>query len=629
MDIHEILLKYWRYPSFRPLQEQIIQSVLEGNDALALMPTGGGKSLCYQVPALSRPGLCIVVSPLIALMQDQVERLKARGIEAIAIFAGMRKREIDIALNDCVYNKELKFLYLSPERLHTALVQERIRYMQVNLIAVDEAHCISQWGYDFRPSYLQISVLRTLLPQVPILALTATARQEVISDIQEKLAFRSSHSQVFKSAFSRENLAFMVLEDPHKSHRLLRIIQKVGGSGIVYVRNRGSSRDLAQFLVQHGIAADFYHAGLDTQQRHTKQKAWTEEKVQIMVATHAFGMGIDKANVRLVVHMDIPPAPEAYYQEAGRAGRDGQQAYAVLLYESKDIKVLEEKFALSFPSFEQIAQIYYSLGNYYQLAYGAGLEHAFDFDLNDFSKRFQINPIQVMQALTFLEHDGWLSLSEAVYLPARIRFEVNQSELYQFQVAHEQWDLLIKALLRTYGPAFDQFTPIKEAEIARKISWSIVQVKAGLEHLQHLELLRYIPRSDQAQITFLQARTDTQHLSIDRRFIENRKQIARKQLDAMLYFIQGEQCRAQSMLNYFNIDVPSCGICDYCLRNPAQKEDTTLETYIVDQLKGGAKTLEQLLEQVPQKHRTACVSCLNKLMDKGLVKMNMQHYDLK
>lgn len=632
MNIHEILLKYWRYTHFRPLQEQIIHSVLDGKDTLALMPTGGGKSLCYQIPALSRPGICIVISPLIALMRDQVERLQARKIKAVAVFAGMRKREIDIALDNCIYDPEVKFLYLSPERLQTELLQERIRYMQVNLIAVDEAHCISQWGYDFRPSYLQIALLRALLPQVPVLAVTATATREVLKDIQEKLLFRPENTAVFQAGFAREKLIFAVLQEQNKSQRVLQIIQKVGGSGIIYVRNRRETRELSQFLVQQGIRADFYHAGLDTPGRHAKQKAWTQGITRIMVATHAFGMGIDKADVRLVAHMDIPPAPEAYYQEAGRAGRDGEKAYAVLLYDQSDIQELEQRFIQSFPTHEVIAQTYYNLGNYYQLAYGAGAELAFDFDVQDFCKRFKQHPIQTMQAIAFLAHDGWLSLSEQVYLPARFRFEVNQSEVYKFQVEHERWDRLIKALLRTYGGAFEQFTSIEETDIARKISWTTGQVKQGMETLQELELLRYIPRSDRPQLTFLRPRSDTAHLSIDMSFVHTRKQIARQQLDAMLDYLQGKACRVQRLLAYFNVEEAPCGICDNCLRRRketrGQKTPELIETYLLDQLKSGSKSLEQLMEPLPQKQREICFECLNNLVNKGTVKLNMQRYYL-
>ncbi|HEX8607534.1 MAG TPA: ATP-dependent DNA helicase RecQ, partial [Pedobacter sp.] len=409
MNEAELLKRYWGFDDFRPLQDEIIYSVLNGSDTLALMPTGGGKSLCFQLPALAKDGICIVISPLIALMKDQVEHLKAKGIEAVAIYAGMGKREIDILLDNCVYGN-IKFLYLSPERLLSDLVKVRISYMNVNLIAVDEAHCISQWGYDFRPPYLKIHELREIHPTVPVLALTATATQRVRLDIIDKLQLKSPN--VFVKSFARKNLSYVVLGDEDKYKRLISIVKNVKGSGLVYVRNRRETSEVALFLKRNHISADFYHAGIEREERFTKQAAWKENQIQVMVATNAFGMGIDKPDVRFVVHLDLPESLEAYYQEAGRAGRDGKKAYGVLLANKSDQLALEAKYSNSFPSVAEIKKLYHDLGSYFQLAYGAGEGITFDFDLADFCKRFNIGVVKAMAALKFLEHDGYVTLSE-------------------------------------------------------------------------------------------------------------------------------------------------------------------------------------------------------------------------
>src|SRR6195952_4455254 len=411
MTIHQILKQYWNHDAFRPMQEEIITSVLLGNDTLALLPTGGGKSVCFQIPAMAKEGICIVVSPLIALMKDQVENLKVKGIEAVSIVSGMSKREIDVALDNCVYGA-VKFLYLSPERLLSELVQERIRYMKVNLIAVDEAHCISQWGYDFRPPYLHIADLRDIHPEVPILALTATATADVRDDIQEKLLFKQTN--VFTKSFERKNISYVVQHQENKIQRLLDVVKGVKGTGIVYVRSRKETFEISQILNQHGYSADYYHAGLPAEQRSAKQEAWKTSQTRIIVATNAFGMGIDKPDVRFVIHKDLPESLEAYYQEAGRAGRDEQKAYAVLLYNYADRLKQEKKFELNFPSVAEIKQVYHALGNYYQLVYEAGEGLSFDLDLGDFCSRFKLDVIKTINALKFLEQDEYLAFNESV-----------------------------------------------------------------------------------------------------------------------------------------------------------------------------------------------------------------------
>jgi ATP-dependent DNA helicase RecQ len=633
MSIHEILERYWGYSRFRPLQEEVINHVLAGHDALALMPTGGGKSLCFQVPALAMKGICIVVTPLIALMKDQVENLKARNIKAVAIFAGMTKREVDIALDNCVYG-DIKFLYLSPERLMNELVKERLRYMPVNLFAIDEAHCISQWGYDFRPPYLHLSELRELHPQVPFLALTATATPKVVNDIQEKLKFRKTTDQaVFVKSFSRENLAYMVIAENHKTGRLVKIIKKIKGSGIVYVRNRRETQEITRFLLMENIKADFYHAGLSTPERSKKQEAWKQNQTQVIVATNAFGMGIDKPDVRFVIHMDIPDTLEAYFQEAGRAGRDGKKAYAVLLYNEEDKERLIRNFELSFPTTKEITQIYYHLGNYFQLAYGAGQYLCFDFDIGTFCKRYQLEPLKVISALKFLERDEWLAVTENVYLPSRFRFEVGSQDLYSFQVAHANLDGFIKVMLRAYGGAFDYYVSFREADLARKGGLSLHETLNHLKQLEQYQIISYLSQTDKPQIQFLQPRSDSQHLHIDKKHIDERKKIGEEQLQSVLNFLQLDACRSQQLLAYFGEkNVELCGICDYCLKRQKKAKEEEIEDLIVaeiiDLLSTNHLTLDALVDGLKTGDESDRITCIRNLVDGGKIKFNSGKYYL-
>ncbi|RZM21964.1 MAG: ATP-dependent DNA helicase RecQ, partial [Pedobacter sp.] len=469
MNKTEILKQFWGFETFRPLQEDIIDAVLNGQDTLALLPTGGGKSVCFQVPALVKPGICVVISPLIALMKDQVENLKAKGIDAVAIYAGMGKREIDILLDNCIYGK-IKFLYLSPERLLSPIVKERLSYMNVNLIAIDEAHCISQWGYDFRPSYLLIKDLRIILPDIPMIALTATATDFVRTDIVEKLEMKSPAT--FVKSFARKNLSYVVMDLEDKYKKLIDVITNVSGSGLVYVRNRRETAEVALFLKRNGIAADFYHAGVESKERSKKQEDWKNNKIRVMVATNAFGMGIDKSDVRFVVHLDLPESLEAYYQEAGRAGRDEKRAYAVLLANQSDQFSLKAKYTDNFPTIAEIKGVYHHLGSYFQLAYGAGEGLGLPFDLADFCKRFKLGVIKTIGAMKFLEHDGYLVLSENIFLQSRLLFVVSHEDAYRFQIENAGYDTLIKTILRSYGGAFDQYVKINENDIAGRLGLS-------------------------------------------------------------------------------------------------------------------------------------------------------------
>lgn len=597
MDSLGILRKYWKYESFRPLQSEIIASVLAGNDTLALMPTGGGKSLCFQVPAMQREGICIVVTPLIALMKDQVENLKARGIEAEAVFSGMSKREMDIAFDNCIYGP-IKFLYLSPERLGTELARERIRHMNVNLFAIDEAHCISQWGYDFRPPYLELASLRELHPQVPFLALTATATAKVVDDIQEKLGFRAPN--VLRKSFVRENLAYMALEEEDKSGRMLRIIRKLGGSGIVYVRNRRETQETARMLINEGVSASFYHAGLEGPERSRRQEDWKTNVIRVIVATNAFGMGIDKPDVRFVIHLDIPDSLEAYYQEAGRAGRDGNKSYAVMLYHESDKLALHRNLEQSFPTVAEIKQVYHLLANFFQLAYGAGEGLVLDFDIGEFCNRYKLEVMKTLNALKFLERDGWIRVSEAVYIPSRLQFDVDMPTLYKFQVEHVAYDGFIKLILRSYGGAFGHYVPVREADIAKRLGRPYIDVVKTLEHLHELGIISYIPQTDSPQLQFLRGRVDAQHLHVDAAYLAERKRTKTEQVNEVLGYLEARECRSKRLLAYFDeAGSEACGICDVCVRTRRRGDsESGIARQIEGALEGGTLTIQELMDAV-------------------------------
>ena len=597
LDSISILKQYWGHDSFRPLQEEIIQSVLEKRDTLALLPTGGGKSICFQIPAMMLPGICIVVTPLIALMKDQVQHLKDIGIQAVAIYSGLKPREVDIILDNCIFG-QIKFLYLSPERLYSELVQERIKHMPVNLFAIDEAHCISQWGYDFRPPYLQLGKLKELHSDVPFLALTATATTAVIADIQDKLQFKQNN--VFVKSFLRDNLGYMALEEENKAGRMIRIIQKLGGSGVVYVRNRRETQEVARYLVNNGISADFYHAGLLGKERDSKQEAWMQNRTRVIVATNAFGMGIDKPDVRFVIHLDIPESLEAYYQEAGRAGRDGKKAFPVLLYQQGDKDRLLKNVKLSFPSVAFIQQVYHHLCNHFQIPYGAGEGLTFDFDVVAFIKKYKIETIPTLSALKFLEKDGWLAVSEAVFIPSRFKFEVNHQELYKIQVQYERYDKLIKAILRSYGGVFDDYITINEYEFAKKLGVSYEQIVSLIHALVQMEIASYIPPTDAPQLSFLQDRVDYKNLYVDHVFIRERQQVKITQVEAMLNYIEHSPCRSQSLLQYFGEqNTLFCQVCDLCLiRNHKVMMHRNIKLEIERILLRKPQTIQDLIGQI-------------------------------
>ncbi len=590
-DIHKILEQYWGYKNFRPLQEDIINSVLQGKDTLALLPTGGGKSICFQVPAMAKEGICIVVSPLIALMKDQVESLVSKGIKAAAITSAMHRREIDIALDNCVHGN-IKFLYLSPERLETEIVKVRLQKMKVNLIAIDESHCISQWGYDFRPSYLKIEALRELLPNIPVLALTATATSDVVKDIQEKLLFKKPN--VLQKSFERKNISYIVVQEEDKLARLVKIASNLKGTGIVYVRSRKKTQDIANYLRSNKISADFYHAGLDAKTRDQKQSDWMQNKARVIVCTNAFGMGIDKPDVRFVVHIDMPDSLEAYFQEAGRAGRDEQPAYAILLYNKSDKIELERRVETSFPSIEEIKQTYQALANYYQIPAGSGAGVTFNFDIVSLCDTYKLNAVTVFNSLKFIEKEGYISITDAFHQPSLIKIELNREDLYKFQLGSPAYDNFIKLLLRSHSGLFDNFVKINELDLAKKINTSREEIIQKLKHLDQHKLLTYIPQTELPQLTFEQERIDVKNLSIAKENLTVLKQRALQRMEAVInYADSSHKCRSQILLAYFGeTNTYRCNQCDVCL----EENKKTLHT---DEFENISLQIKELLAVHP------------------------------
>tara|TARA_A100000171_G_scaffold34061_1_gene32446 strand:- start:672 stop:2609 length:1938 start_codon:yes stop_codon:yes gene_type:complete len=626
-----ILKKYWGYNAFRPLQEDIINASLEGNDVLALLPTGGGKSICFQVPALVNEGLCVVVSPLIALMKDQVYQLKKRGISAESLHAGMSKREIDFALDNCV-NADIKFLYVSPERLKTELFQERIKIVRdtrgVNLIAVDEAHCISQWGYDFRPAYLEIAAIRELLPETPIMALTATATEKVKADIQEKLEFRNK--KVFTKSFARANLSYSVRFEEHKERKLLEVLNRVRGSAVVYVSTRRHAKELALMLQRSHISADFYHAGLTHEERSLKQENWIHNRTQVIVSTNAFGMGIDKPDVRLVVHMDLPGNLEAYYQEAGRAGRDEKKAFAVIICHQKDIEELRKKTKNSLPEVKLIREVYQMLGNYYQLANGSHPQDSFDFDFQTFSKNFDRHPMEIFNGIKVLESQGAILLSESFYQPSRLMFGLNQKLMYEFQIANAQFDPLIKAILRLYGgEVYNNLIIIQENNLAANLGLTVDACRKMLKHLHEREVLEYIPQKDQPQLSFLMPKYPADKLPIDNHQIESRRKLITAKMESVIAYLHNEErCRTQQLLEYFGeVNYDPCLVCDNCVQNKRKAEELKLrakyETQIFSLLDQSTEfDVNGLVNAIAPENKNVLTTLVAELVDHGVLKFD-------
>lgn len=569
-DIHQILKQYWGYDHFRPLQEEVIRTVLEGNDALALMPTGGGKSLCYQLPALATEGLCLVVSPLIALMKDQLENLRKKNITACAIYSGMSRKEVINTLR-IASESNCRFLYVSPERLESKLFLEYLPGLPITLIAVDEAHCVSQWGYDFRPPYLRIAALRNELPGIPVLALTASATPEVAEDIGQKLQLRSKH--IFRQSFERPNLSYSCFQPPSRINKIKEILTNVPGTAIVYCRSRKRTREISDQLLALGIPADHYHAGLTQEQRNQRQSDWLNDKTRVIVCTNAFGMGIDKPDVRLVIHADAPECLENYYQEAGRAGRDGKKAYAVLLYENQDLDDLQEMALKKFPSLEEIRKVYQAICNYFQLPSGSAQGDYFDFDLSDLVKKFKLDSWKVVYSLKALEQDGWLAFNEQVFLPSTVQFSIEKNALYQFEKDHSDCEPLIKTLLRSYEGIYDRATGISENQLAGWLKKQTEEIRSLLNRLHSFGVIQYTPQKDKPQVLFLRQRVPVDHLKIDMRGYEERKKVTLERTKQMIAYIrENHQCRSLIIGRYFGDKaIKPCGICDNCRR---KKNDT-------------------------------------------------------
>ena len=568
MRYQEILKQYWGYNDFRGIQRDIIESIGSGHDTLGLMPTGGGKSITFQVPALAQKGTCIVITPLIALMKDQVENLKRRGIRAAAIYSGLTREEIVITLENCIFG-DIRILYVSPERLSSDLFQTKLRHMHVSFITVDEAHCISQWGYDFRPSYLEIAKIRKLLPETPVLALTATATPAVVKDMQEKI---TGSFQIFRMSFERKNLAYVVRKASDKREQLLHILNSMKGTAIVYARSRKRTKEFADLLNEAGITATFYHAGLDSAVKDERQDDWQQNKVRVMVATNAFGMGIDKPDVRLVIHMDCPDSIEAYFQEAGRAGRDGKKAYAVLLYNDADHRKLEKRIADTFPEKDYIKQVYEHLAYYYQIGVGSGYNYTFEFNIDEFCHTYHHFPIQVDSALKILSRAGYIEYTEEQDSQARVMFTVSRNDLYRLENNTPNEEKVITALLRNYGGLFTDYNYIDEGFIASQTALQPQQIYLILKSLSQRHILHFIPQKKTPYIRYTQRREDMEHIQLRPEIYEERKMQFSERIHKMInYATNDDVCRSRQLLFYFGEEsYQDCGQCDVCLSHRAE-----------------------------------------------------------
>ena len=620
-----ILKQYWGYDTFRPLQGDIIQSITAGKDTLGLMPTGGGKSLTFQIPALAMEGVCIVITPLIALMKDQVENLKKRGIQAAAIYSGMTNDEILTTLDNCVF-EAYKFLYVSPERLATAIFLEKIKQAKICIIAVDESHCISQWGYDFRPSYLRIAEIREVLPGVPVLALTATATPEVVDDIQEKLHFNVKN--VFRKSFQRANLAYVVRITENKNEQLLKILNSVPGTSIVYVRNRKKTKEVADFLNQNGITAEYFHAGLKNETRDERQNRWKSGETRVIVSTNAFGMGIDKAEVRSVIHLDLPDSLEAYFQEAGRAGRDEKKAFAVMLYNNGDAVKMRKRVSDSFPGKEMVLKVYDSLCNYLEIGIGSGLDKVFAFDRADFCAKFKLPILISYNCLKILQQAGYLDLTDEQDNSSRVLFTVGKDDLYKLKQTPEQ-DKLVHILLRSYTGLFTDHAYINEDLIAKRLEWKRDDVYNQLVGLAKEQIIQYIPRKKTPFLTFTHEREATERIVLGKEAYDDRRERYITRIKSVLDYAQEENiCRSQILLGYFGEkNTKPCGKCDVCLKkkeNELNDEDfEIIKTQILSLLRSEPQTINSLVKQLRFKE-TKTIKVVRFLIDNGHLSENNQ-----
>lgn len=614
-DIHLILKKYWGYSAFRPGQQSVIESILQGRDTLALMPTGGGKSLTYQIPALAKEGLCIVVTPLISLMKDQCDKLRSRGISAVAVHSGLSYSQIDILLDNCVYG-DVKFLFVAPERLATEVFRLRVQRMKVALLTVDEAHCISQWGYDFRPSYLRIAEVRRYMPDVPVLALTASATPRVVEDIMDKLQF--STPNIIRNSFARPNLSYAVRHVEDKEEQLLRIINNVEGSGIIYLRSREGCEKLTENLINQGISVSYYHAGLPHAEREIRQEEWIEGNVRIMVATNAFGMGIDKADVRFVIHYTECDSLENYYQEAGRAGRDGKRSYAVLLTSADDRRRIVQLADSEFPPIKQVKLIYDKIGSYLQVAIGDGYSSAFTFDIYDFCHREHLYAGTVRAALKLLQQNGYLTLTDEMTNPARVIFTVSRDDLYKIPIARQDLDDVMRAMMRLYNGIFTEFRPIEESRIAAVSGYSVEHVKQMLKLMWQMHIIRYIPVNHLPLIFYEVERLDIKNLYISPESYLHRRELVHERLDAMQQYADNDtECRSMVLQRYFgDTEATPCGVCDICLSR--RKKATSLEDDILALLRLGPCSAREISCEIKAEPE-AIALILNTLQKQGKI----------
>jgi ATP-dependent DNA helicase RecQ len=625
----QILIKYWGHTNFRPMQEEIIQSVLATKDTLALLPTGGGKSVCFQIPCLMQDGICIVISPLISLMKDQVEHLKSKGIKSVAIISGMSKNEVDVALGNCIYGN-YKFLYLSPERLQNKMVQERIRQMNVNLITVDEAHCISEWGYDFRPSYLHIAEIREVIPDVPILALTATATADIIDDIQDKLLFSEKH--LLQSSFVRENLSYVVINTENKKTKLVKILNHFKSSAIVYVGSRKEAKEITQLLRTHNISSDYYHAGLDMDIRNQKQEKWTHNEIRVMVATNAFGMGIDKENVRVVVHINTPTSLEAYFQEAGRAGRDGKLSYAILLTNKSDVIDLNRFVLSQFPSVQEIRDCYQKIADYFHIAVDTAEGESFEFDINDFCERYNLKTYKTYNILKYLEKEEFIKLTDSIHSPSKLHFIVDNTELYRFQVANVHYDSFIKLLLRSYSGLFENYVTINEQTLSSRFNSPPTQVVDLLEKLQQLEILKYLPRTNAPKLIFTKNRAEASTIRISEEILEKRKDLKTQKMESIIAYAENSTiCRTQQLLEYFGEENNyKCGKCDVCVERKkldiSDLEFEKIKKYLQNILSEKAMISSEITNTITDVREEKVLKGLQWLLDNGKIKLTENKY---
>lgn len=618
-----ILRQYWGYPSFRPMQEDIADSVIDGKDTLALLPTGGGKSICFQVPAMAMEGICIVITPLISLMKDQVLHLKKNGISAAAIFTGMHHNEIEAVYNQAAFGM-LKFLYVSPERLMTDSFIEALKKMKVCLLAVDESHCISQWGYDFRPPYLKIAEIRQYIPHTPVMALTATATPKVVEDIQYRLGFKKSN--VFQTSYERKNVTYNVIHEADKYGLMYRLFKKMDkGSGIVYVRSRKRTKVIAEWLQSVGISASFYHAGLDSKTRDYRQQLWMDGKIKVIVATNAFGMGIDKPDVRLVVHLDLPDSLEAYFQEAGRAGRDLQPSEAFLLVADADINKLKDNLKSSYPELNRIKIIYDTLCNHLQIPIGAGKNQTYDFNINEFSQQYNFSLLETFNSIQLFEREGLIATSEALNNPSKIFIKSGREDLYRFQIEYKEYDTLIQYLLRNLPGILSDFVNVNEDTISQKTGMSVDSIKKQLAKLESLNFLNYIPRNDKPNIQFITPRVDTRYFCLSDDIYKNRKEDAATRVKAVIDFVSNDEvCRSVQLLRYFGEDIKKrCNKCDVCSSKNTMtlndKEYQDISESIILELRENESSVYELMNKIKNHHEEKVAATIRWMLDNNII----------